>query len=221
MTTEQAYIKFLLKVNDNFENSNVAGDRGRFVIVFNEAQNKMIEYILDNKKNDESRYIQQILVPNHKILKTESVEYADTFSLPKNYFDFSSAYTKASNKTCKGEKINLYEIKDDNKVEILQDEFNKPSFLAREAPFTITSDSLHAYKDCFTHDELFLSYYRYPVQISTIFKDDPESPFNEENNPEFDDKFVDRIITMAASLFKGNSSDPGYQIDMQRALQKI
>ena len=221
MTTEQAYIKFQIKVNDNFENSNVAGDRGRFVVLFNEAQNKMVEYILDNKKNDELRYIQKILVSNHKIQKSQSVEFADTFKLPQNYFDISSAYSKGSNSTCKDQKINLFELKDDNKVEILQDEFNKPSFLAREAPFTITSDSLHAYKDCFTHDELFLSYYRYPVQISTIVEDDPESPFNEENNPEFDDKFVDRIITMSASLFKGNSSDPGYQIDMQRALQKV
>jgi hypothetical protein len=221
MTTEQTYIKFLLKVNDNFENSNVAGDRGRFVVVFNEAQNKMIEYILDNKKNDESRYIQQILVPNHKILKTSSVEYADTFELPKNYFDLSSAYTKASNKTCKEQKINLYEIKDDNKVEILQDEFNKPSFIAREAPFSISSNRLHVYKDCFSNDELFISYYRYPVQIRTIVEDDPESPFNETFAPEFDDKFLDRIISMAASLFEGNSSDPKYQIDMQRALQKV
>ena len=221
MTTEQAYIKFLLKVNDNFENSNVAGDRGRFVIVFNEAQNKMIEYILDNKKNDESRYIQQIVVPNHKIIKTESVEYADTFSLPKNYFDFSSAYTKASNETCKGQKINLYEIKDDNKVEILQDEFNKPSFLAREAPFSISSNKLHVYKDCFSNDELYLTYYRYPVQIKTLVDDDPESPFDETFSPEFDDKFLDRILSMAASLFEGNSSDPKYQMDMQRALQKV
>ena len=221
MTTEQTYIKFLLKVNDNFENSNVAGDRGRFVVVFNEAQNKMIEYILDNKKNDESRYIQQILVSNHKILKTASVEYADTFQLPKDYFDLSSAYTKASNKTCKGQKINLYEIKDDNKVEILQDEFNKPSFIAREAPFSLSSNKLHVYKDCFSNDELYISYYRYPVQIRTVVEDDPESPFNELFAPEFDDKFLDRIISMAASLFEGNNSDEKYQIDMQRALQKV
>lgn len=221
MTTEQTYIKFLLKVNDNFENSNVAGDRGRFVVVFNEAQNKMIEYILDNKKNDEIRYIQQILVPNYKILKTESVEYADTFSLPKDYFDLSSAYTKASNTACKDQKISLYEIKDDNKVEILQDEFNKPSFIAREAPFSLSTNKIHVYKDCFSNDELFLSYYRYPVQIRTVVEDDPESPFNEMFAPEFDDKFLDRIISMAASLFEGNRSDPKYQIDMQRALQKV
>ena len=221
MTTEQTYIKFLLKVNDNFENSNVAGDRGRFVVVFNEAQNKMIEYILDNKKNDESRYIQQILVSNHKILKTASVEYADTFQLPKDYFDLSSAYTKASNDTCKDQKISLYEIKDDNKVEILQDEFNKPSFIAREAPFSLSSNKLHVYKDCFSNDELFISYYRYPVQIRTVVEDDPESPFNELFAPEFDDKFLDRIISMAASLFEENSSDPKYQIDMQLSLIHI
>ena len=162
-----------------------------------------------------------MLVTNFKIQKKDSVEYADTFELPKNYFDLSSAYTKASNKTCKDQKISLYEIKDDNKIEILQDEFNKPSFIAREAPFSISSNELYVYKDCFSNDELYLTYYRYPVQIRTIVEDDPESPFNEQFAPEFDDKFLDRIISMAASLFEGNSGDSKYQIDMQRALQKV
>lgn len=221
MTTEQAYIRFLLKIDNNFENSIVSGDRGRFVAIFNESQNKMLENILDRKKDDESRYIQKVLVSNHKIENPTRVEYADTFLLPENYFDFSSAYSKASTKTCKREKISLYEIKDDNKIEVLQDEFNKPSFLAREAPLTISSNSIHVYNDGFKHDELFLSYYRYPVQIKLISEDDPESAFHPDFSPEFDDKFLDRIISMAASEFAINSSDPKYQVNIQRAIQKI
>lgn len=221
MTTEQAYVRFLMKIDNNFENSIVSGDRGRFVIIFNEAQNKMLENILDRKKDDEIRYIQKMLVSNHSIKKDKSVEYADTFKLPENYFDFSSAYSKASTKTCKDAKINLYEIKDDNKVEILQDEFNKPSFLAREAPLTISSDKIYIYNDGFTHDNLFLSYYRYPAQIKLLVEDDPESPFDTDVNPEFDDKFMDRVISMAASEFEINASDPKYQVNIQRAIQKI
>jgi hypothetical protein len=221
MNTEQAYIKFQLKVNQNFENSKIAVDRGRFVLFYNEAQNKMVEAILDKKSNDEIRYIQKLLVPNYSISDSKNTELATLFSLPKNYFDFSSAYAKASTEKCKEQVIYLFEIKDDNKFEILQDEFNGPSFLAREAPMIISSDSLHAFKKDFVYDSLYLSYYRYPLQIKLLTEEDPESQFDPSVNPEFDDKFTDRIITMASSLFEQNNSNPKYQIDMQRAIQKM
>ena len=60
--TELAYEKFQVKFNDNYETSKVSVDRGRFVLLANEAQNKLIENILDKKSNDEIRYIQKILV---------------------------------------------------------------------------------------------------------------------------------------------------------------
>lgn len=218
---ERAYEKFQIKINENFETSKIAVDRGRFVVIANEAQNKLIENIIDRKSNDEIRYIQKVLVKDLKIPKTTSNENADFFELPTNYFDFSSAYSKAHNGSCTDKKIFLYEIKDDNVSEILQDEFNKPSFLAREAPFDFSSDKLVAYKDNFTHDSLFLSYYRYPQQIRLIDENNPESNFDENYPFEFDDKFVDRVISMAVSEMKINNEDPTYQISKQQALNKL
>lgn len=221
MTSEQAYTKFLIKSDDNFENSKIACDRGRFVLLYNEGQNKMIEIILDKKKDDEIRYIQQILVSDKKIKKSKTLEQIDIFTIPKNYFDFASAYTKASTEDCEEQIIDTFEIKEDNKNIILSDEFNKPSFLAREAPLNISSNEIRVYKDGFTHNEIYLSYYRYPEQIKLVDEDNPESEFDSNNNPEFDDKFVDRILSMVSSEFAKNSSDPKYQIDQQRAIQKI
>jgi len=221
MNTEQAYIKFQLKVNQNFENSKIAVDRGRFVLLFNEAQNKMVEAILDKKSSDEIRYLQRILVSNHGISNPQNTEVATLFDLPQDYFDFSSAYTKASNEKCEDQTIYLFEIKDDNRLEFLQDEFNEPSFSAREAPMIISSDKVYAFKKDFKHNKLYMSYYRYPLQIRLLTEDDPESQFDTSIDPEFDDKFLDRIITMASSLFEQNNSNPKYQIDMQRAIQKV
>lgn len=221
MLVEQAYTKFQIKVDENFETSKVAVDRGRFVIIFNEAQNKMVENILDRKSNDEIRYIQKLLQKDFKILKNSSKETADYFKLPDNYFDFSSAYTKATKKDCQLQKIHLHEIKDDDSIEIMSDEFNKPSFLAREAPFTFSSDNLLAFKEDFTHKELYLSYYRYPTQIALIDEDNPESQFDETKKIDFDDKFTDRIISMAVSEMKINSSDSSFQINKQQAINKL
>ena len=41
-TTEQAFIKFQIKINETYESSKIGIDRGRFVILYNEAQKKMV-----------------------------------------------------------------------------------------------------------------------------------------------------------------------------------
>ena len=48
MTPEQAYLKYIIKVEKNSTNDNISTDRGRFAYIFNEAQNKFIEWLLDN-----------------------------------------------------------------------------------------------------------------------------------------------------------------------------
>ena len=219
--TELAYDKFQIKFNENFENSKVSVDRGRFVLIMNEAQNKFIENILDRKSNDEIRYLQKILVKDLKITRTATRENADYFKLPDNYFDFSSAYSKASTKSCNNQKIFLYEIKDDNAVQVLQDEFQKPSFFAREAPFTFYSDNLVIYNDNFVNEELYLSYYRYPQQIRLLDPENPESLFDPNYNLEFDEKTTDRIISMAVAEMKINDENQSFQINKQQAINKF
>lgn len=221
MDVQTAYEKFQIKVNRNYETGKVAVDEGRFVLIYNEAQNKLIEYILDKKNEDDIRYIQAILVSDLPVSSSESKMNYQDFLLPKDYFDFSSAYAKASQGECKDKTIYLYEIKDDDKGELMQDESNKPSFLARESALHVTSNKIKVYKEDFVINKLLLSYYRYPVQIKLKNEEDPESGFNELFNPEFDDKFVDRIISIASGEFEANNENQKAQFDKQRAQSKI
>lgn len=221
ITTEQAYIKFLLKVNENFDTSKIAVDKGRFVELFNESQNKLIEFILDKKNEDDIRYIQKILVPEYKVSSSQTSKYYQLFELPKDYFDFASVYGKASTEDCTNKQISLYEAKSDNINEILSDEFNKPSFLAREAPFYLSSDNVKVYRDDFTYQSVHLTYYRYPTQVKLLDERDPESGFHPNYNPEFDAKFTDRVISIASGEFELNSESQKFQMDKQRSIQKI
>ena len=221
MTTQTAFDKFQIKVNKNFETGSIAVDRGRFVIIFNEAQNKLIEYILDKKNEDDIRYIQKILISDYPVSSSQSKMHYQDFQLPKDYFDFSSVYATATKGECKNKQMFLFEIKSDDKNEILQDKFNKPSFLEREAPFNITSDNIRVYRDEFEINRIFLSYYRYPVQIKLLTEEDPESDFDNSINPEFDDKFVDRILSLATGEFELNSENPKFQANKLSAIQKI
>lgn len=220
MTTEQAYIKFLLKTNENLNTAKIAVDRARFVTLFNEAQNKLVEYTLEKKNEDDIRYIQKIVVTKSISSSETSKEY-QLFVLPENYFDFSSVYGVASKGKCTNRKIYLFEVKDDNINEILSDEFNNASFIAEEAPFSIASDSIKAYKEDFTYDKLYLTYYRYPTQIKLNDELNPESGFHPGTNPEFDDKFTDRILSLAAGEFELNNESQKSQADKQRTISKI
>lgn len=221
MTTQTAFDKFQIKVNKNFETGSIAIDRGRFVILFNESQNKLIEYILDKKNEDDIRYIQKVLVSDFPILSSESKTEYQNFNLPEDFFDFSNVNCYSSSGKCQSKKMFLYEVKDDDKNEFLQDEFNKPSFEARESLFNINSDNLKVYIQDFTIDKILLSYYRYPVQIRLLDEEDPESDFDNTINPEFDDKFVDRIISIASGESELNMGSQKTQADKARAINKI
>lgn len=220
-TTEQAFIKFQIKINETYESSKIGIDRGRFVFLFNEAQNKMVEFILNKKGTDDYTYIQKILVPNKEIPRETSISNADVFLMPEDLLNFSSAYSTATKGKCKDIKITLFDIKDDNKTEILQDEFNKPSFIAREAPLSMANNKIFLYKENFTHNKLFLSYYRYPKQIRLLDPDNPESLFDQSINPEFDDLLLDRILSMASSEFEINTGDSKFQADRMRATEQL
>ena len=208
-------------MNETYESSKIGIDRGRFVILYNEAQNKMVEFILNRKNTDDYTYIQNILVPDKKLPRLTTTNDADVFEMPEDLLNFSSAYSTATKGNCKNVKINLFDIKDDNKTEVLQDEFNSPSFLAREAPMSMANNKLYLYKDDFIHENLFLSYYRYPKQIQLLDPDNPESNFDPSINPEFDDLLLDRILSMAASEFEANSENPKFQVDRLRATEQL
>lgn len=220
MTVEQAYQKYLQKVEKNGVTDNISTDRGRFVILFNESKDKFQEYILD-KSDDDLRYIQNLLVVDKKITDKKKQLDHYNFTLPSNYFDISNVYALCSSNKCTQQVVRLFEIKEANKNEIIQDEFNKPSFLWRESFFTLSSNQINVYFDDFKVDEIVLSYYRYANSIALLNPDNPESKFNESIPIEFDDKTADRIISICAGEFDINNTDARWQLQKQRAITKI
>ena len=221
MTTSQAYEHFIIKINEGATTDKLSCDKGRFAVLFNNEQNRLIESFLDRRFEDDIRYIQRILVDDLKISSSANHLDHQDFPLPTNFFDLSNVYAKASNDFCKRQKISLFEIKDENRNQVLSDEFSKPSFKFREAPYSIASDKVKVYtNNDFKVDEIIISYFRYPVQIGLVDSENPESDFN-DNNPEFDDKLVNRIIALCASAFFVSTDDPKYQIEKVNAAQKL
>lgn len=220
MTTQEAYNSTIIKLNENATTDKISLDKGRFCVLYNNVQNRLIEVFLERKFEDDIRYIQKILVKDLQISSSNTFNDFTEFLLPKNYFDFSNLSITATKGECKEKKIDCFETKSDDTNSILRDVYNNPSFKHRETPFNLASDKIIIYTaDDFTIDSAYFSYYRYPQQIGLVNPEDPESDFN-KNNPEFDDKFVNRVINLCAGEFLENIDDPKFQIEKQNAITK-
>ena len=83
------------------------------------------------------------------------------------------------------------------------------------------NDTVKIYKDNFDISEVSLNYYRYPIQfdIEGYITDQNVSSRNIE--PEFDDKVIDRIISMCATSFDINNENYNkVQLDVNRVVSK-
>lgn len=215
---ESAYESYLLKVEKNGVNDGISTSRDRFVIAFNEAQDKFTEFHLQNRGIDDVRYIEHLLVLDKKLSTSSKTSDHYNFPLPANYFDLASIRGIGSQDTCKNANLELFEIQTENAPDILNDEDNKPSFKWREAPYTIASNLVNVYTDnTFSVDEILLSYYRYPTKIALIDPYNPESKFDETIKIEWDAKSLDRIISLTAGEFDMNTNNSRFQIQNARA----
>lgn len=214
VTTDEAKERYLIKAEKNGTNDNIATDNYRFCLNFNESQNKFLTLHLQNRGIDDVRYIQNFLVLDKKIPPLNTSEDKVNFKLPENYFDLSSARAKAKTESCT-DLIDLFEIQTENLNEIMFNEFLKPSFAWREAPYTVNSNNLSIYTDNFKIENLLLNYYRYPNQIKLVDSENPESGFD-DIQIEWDDKSLDDIISLMVFNFDINESNQRFQLQTLR-----
>lgn len=215
MTIEQAKERYLIKAEKNGTNDGITVDNLRFCLIFNESQNKFLTLHLQNRGVDDVRYVQKFLVLDKSISTSSKSEDKYDFNLPKDYFDLADVRAKAKKENCE-DTLYLFEVQTENLSEILQDEFNKPSFEWREAPYTINSDNISIYTDNFSIQKILLNYYRYPNQIKLIEEENPESEFDESTPIEWDDKSLDDIISLMVANLDMNENNPRFQLNTLR-----
>jgi hypothetical protein len=216
ITFEQLKERYIIKAEKNGTNDSITTDNYRVCLLFNESQNKFLTLHLQQRGIDDVRYVQNFLVLDKSIPSTSKEEDKYSSDLPKNYFDLADVRARAKKAECL-DLINLFEIRTENLNEILQDEFNKPSFEWREAPFTVNSNRLSIYTDkTFSISEILLNYYRYPNQIRLKIEDDPESGFDESLPIEWDDKSLNDIISLMVFNSDINENNPRFQLQTLR-----
>ena len=222
MNIGTAYLKFLEKVNKNYTNDNISVDVGRFVSLFNAKQIRFLEYVLEKRNEDDIRYVQKMLVKDNPLTFSNKVVNHCDFELPKDFFSFVNVQAKAESGSCSTGNMNLWEIKNENVHELLQDEYNKPSFKWRETFYSFSEDKIVIYVDNFNISDVYLSYYRYPreVDMEGYVRDD--GSYSTNIDPEWDDKITERIIEFCVADFDINNDNlQRYQLDNVRKISKI
>lgn len=222
MDINEVYLKFLEEVNKNFTNDNISVDKGRFIYIYNKVQNRFVEWILEKRNEDDIRDIQFLVINDKELIyKDKTLNHFD-FKLPNDFFSFSTLQVYASNDKCKNVRFDCFEVKTEEKFIYLEDEFNKPSFKARETFYTIGGDCVNIFYDDFTINKAYLTYYRYPKQVDIEGYVKIDNTNSTNVHPEFDDKIINRIISVAAKQFNSNSENlQKIQFDKDNIISKV
>jgi len=220
MTPDEVYQRVLIQLQANGTTDAIKTSKDRVAVTYNKVQNQLLELFIERKKDDDLRYIQEVSILGQKLKRDKSESNRDIFALPKDFFDFIDLEATASNESCSKQRIHLDEIKGQNKSSLLTDTFTKPSFKFRESLYQISQNSVHIYKEGFSIDTLELDYYKYPTQIELENPSNPESVFILKQL-QFDDKLINKIITLTSSALMLNGDDPKYQALKQEIINKI
>lgn len=196
MTIQEAYLRSLQKNEQNLANGGIKLDPGRFVLLFNEAQDRLIRYYLNRKDDETIRSIQTLLV-YWKLLK--EVSHIDdpestSFGLPDDYLWFSNIKGAFSYKGCEVGDFVMWEAKNENVHELLGDDNNRPSFDYRETFYTIGDGKVVVYEDGFRTDEVRMTYYRNPVRVDLAGYINAAGERSTDIDPELPDPLVEEIL---------------------------
>lgn len=165
MTIQEAYLRSLQKNEQNLANGGIKLDPGRFVLLFNEAQDRLIRYYLNRKDDETIRSIQTLLVYWKSLKEVSHIDDPEStsFGLPDDYLWFSNIKGAFSYKGCEVGDFVMWEAKNENVHELLGDDNNRPSFDYRETFYAIGDGKVVVYEDGFRTDEVRMTYYRNPV----------------------------------------------------------
>jgi hypothetical protein len=217
MTIQEAYIQFLNLVNRNATNNRTSVDKTRFIMLFNDIQNRYVVWNLEKRNEDSIRNVQALLVKNTPLALIESKDNYSRFTLPENHFEFANLSAKAKTDCCEADDMLLYEVKSEDVEEKLVDTNHQPSFEYRETFYHLGDNSIVVYKKDFTIEAVKLTYYRYPVQVDIEGIVRPDQTISGNVDPEFDDKVLGIILLAMAKEFAAiNSEAAEYQLSKDR-----
>ena len=209
MDIREAYLRALQKNETNLANGGIKLDKGRFVFLFNEAQDRLVWYYLNRKDDETVRSIQFLLrywVDLDRLSRMTNPD-ATSFALPDDFLWFSNISGVFRRGECSVTDFGMWEVKNENVHELLADANNKPSFDFRETFYTIGDDSVVVYEDGFNTEALRMTYYRKPKRVDIEGYMRPDGTDSSTIDPELPDRLCEEVLDIVARQFSLNEQD--------------
>jgi len=215
VSPQLVYLKFLNKANKGNTQGDIAIDKDRFVLIFNEVKNRWVEKTLKVKDS--------ILIDSlWEIVKTKELqdgvnkgEYVE-FVVPVDFYELILAECNAKRKSCK-KKLFLREVKNQDK-NLLRANLNyKPDFDFEWSFVSLQNETLRVYKNDFEVKSATIEYYQVIPDL------DIEGYIHLDGSPSTDvsiplsEQYVDQIINLAVEEFERNFQNSQ---DLQLAINR-
>ena len=209
MTIQEAYLRSLQKNEQNLANGGIKLDSGRFVLLFNEAQDRLVKYYLNRKDDETIRSIQNLLVYWMSLDNAGRMDDPEStsFNLPDDYLWFSNIKGVFSYKGCEAADFVMWEAKNENIHELLGDDNNRPSYDYRETFYSIGNGKVVVYESGFRTEEVKMTYYRRPVRVDLSGYINAAGIQSTDIDPELPDPLVEEILDMVAKQFNLNENE--------------
>lgn len=199
MQSLECYSKFIIKINKTNTGANRTCDKGRFVLIFNEAKNRWVAERLKDKNSIIVDNLQQIIKSKEILNPTVYTEYVD-FDFTDDFYEFLDANCVAQKEECR-RVIRLREVKNPNKQILYTDVATEPSFEYEWSFLTIQDNKIRVYKKDFDVLSLNVEYYGIipDIDIAGYTKIDGTPSTN--ISIDIYDQYVDQIINRAVEEF--------------------
>lgn len=209
------YLKFLTKINKGNTQGDIACDKDRFVLIFNEVKNRWVEQHLKVKDS--------ILIDSlWEIVKTvklkngvDRIDYQE-FEIPDDFYELILGECEAQRKSCK-RKLFLREVKNHDK-NILR--FNKnytPDFDFEWSFMSIQNKYLRVYKNDFSVKTVTIEYYQVIPNLDVAGYIHIDGTPSVDKPIPLSEQYIDQIINLAAEEFERDFQNPN---DLQLALNR-
>jgi len=202
VSPELIYIKFLNKVNKGNTQGDIAVDKERFVLIFNEVKNRWVERHLKVKDSILIDSLWEIVKTQNLYNGVKKQDYYE-FYIPDDFYELVLANCNAKRKYCK-KRIFLREVKNQDKNVLRSNSNYKPDFDFEWSFVSIQNNYIRVYVTDFEVEDVTIEYYQVIPNL------DIEGYIHLDGTPStnvpipLSEQYVDQIINLAAEEFERN-----------------
>lgn len=206
VSPELIYIKFLNKVNKGNTQGDIAVDKERFVLIFNEVKNRWVER---NLKVKDSILVDSLweIVNTEKLSNGSKKQDYYEFSIPTDFYELIVANCNAKRKVCK-KTIFLREVKNQDKNVLRSNSNYKPDFDFEWSFISIQNGYLRVYVTDFEIKDVTVEYYKVIPNLDIEGYEHLDGTPSTNVSIPLSEQYVDQIINLAAEEFERNFQNP-------------